>query len=389
MKYPGSLLVPLLLLFSSTMASVAPQTIAYVGTYTGAKSQGIYAFRVDEAAKDGPTFTPLGLAAATPSPSFLVIDSARRLVFAVNETGTFNGQVTGSVSAFSADPVTGKLTLINQQPSMGTSPCHLTLDPTGRFLLVANYSSGSVAVLPVAADGRLGTPTDTIQYHLANPPGGRQEGPHAHSVVFDPAGRYVFVCDLGADKVYAYSLDVATGRLVPAPAPATLLQPGSGPRHIAFRPDGKFAYVINELACTVQAFDYDAATGRLGVIGKAATVSTLPADFKGHSTCAEVVVDASGCWLYASNRGHDSVAQFALDPASGLPRYLDTQATGGKTPRHFAILPSDKNLVVANQDSGTLRFCHIDGATGRLQPAGETISVGAPVYVGFLLAGKK
>ncbi len=368
--------------------ATASSTIAYVGTYTGAKSQGIYAFRVDETAKGGPAFTSLGLAAATPNPSFLALDASRRLVFAVNETSQFNGQPTGAVSAFSADSTTGKLTLINQQSSMGTSPCHVTLDPAGKFLLVANYSSGSVAVFPVAADGRLGAASDVIQYQLANPPGGRQEGPHAHCVTFDPAGRYVFVCDLGSDKVLAYSVDSATGRLVPAPAAVTVLAPGSGPRHLAFSPDAKFAYVLNELSSTVDSYHYHAATGGLERIGKAGTVSTLPEGFKGSSTCAEIVVDPSGRWLYASNRGHDSVARFKLEPETGLPVYVDTQSTGGKTPRHFAIMPSARYLVMANQNSDTLRIARIDSASGQLQPVGEAVSVGAPVYVGFMVTGK-
>ena len=367
-----------------TLASVS-STIAYVGTYTGAKSQGIYAFRVDEAGKDGPVFTPLGLAAATPSPSFLAIDSARRLVFAVNETGTFNGQPTGSVSAFSADPATGKLTLINQQPSMGTAPCHVALDPTGKFLLVANYSSGSVAVFPVAADGRLGAPSSVIQHQGHSVDASRQKGPHAHGVTFDPAGRHVFICDLGLDRVVAYQLD-ATGKLTPAAHPYASVKPGSGPRHLVFSPDARFAYVLNEMAATVTVFAYDAATGQLT---EQQSIATVPADFTGQKSCAEIAIHPSGRWLYASNRGHDSLAVFAIDPVTGQLTYETTQSTGGKTPRSFAILPSARYLVMANQNSDTLRFCRVDDATGRLEPVGETVAVGAPVYVGFLLGGKK
>ncbi len=381
-------LLAALLSVSITSLVSASGPIAYVGTYTGGKSQGIYAFRLDETAPGAPRFTPLGLAAATENPSFLAIDSARGLVFAVNETGTFHGQPTGAVSAFSADRTTGRLTLINQQPSMGTAPCHVVLDPTGKFLLVANYSSGSVAVFPVAADGRLGAPSSVIQHQGHSVDRNRQEGPHAHSVTFDPAGRHVFVCDLGADKVFAYRLS-ADGRLVPAPAAETPLKPGSGPRHIAFRPDGKFAYVVNELSCDVVAFACEADTGRLTALGQAGTVSTLPGGFAGTNSCAEVAVDPTGRWLYASNRGHNSLAQFSLDPASGLPAFAGTHDTEGRTPRHFAFLPSGKNLVMANQDSDTLRVCRVDAATGRLEPVGGVIEAAKPVCVAFLLPAQK
>src|SRR6478735_5971358 len=245
--------VSLLTALTSTMASAASSTLAYVGTYTGGKSQGIYAYRVETPAGSDPQFVPLGLAAATDSPSFLAIDEARRLVFAVNEIDSFHGATTGAVSAFSADPATGKLTLINQQPSHGTHPCHVALDPTGKFLLVANYTSGSVAVFPVAADGHLGAATAVVQHtgHSINPQ--RQEGPHAHGVTFDPAGRFVFICDLGLDRIEAYRLDAASGKLTPVSTAGASIAPGGGPRHLVFGSSGKFAYVLNELTATVTA----------------------------------------------------------------------------------------------------------------------------------------
>jgi 6-phosphogluconolactonase len=379
------LFATLLTATSLSLAATAADTIAYVGTYTGGKSQGIYAFALDESAPGGPKFTALGLAAATPSPSFLAVDATRRLVFAVNETGTFNGQPTGSVSAFRADPATGRLALINQQPSMGTDPCHVVLDPSGHFLLVANYSSGSVAVFPVAADGRLGAPTAVIQHAGHSVDKNRQEGPHAHCVTFDPAGRYVFVCDLGLDRVMAYQLDAA-GKLRPAAHPFAQVAPGSGPRHLAFSPDARQAYVLNELAATVTVFAYDASTGALT---EKQTISTLPGGYSGQRWCAEIAVHPSGRWLYASNRGHNSVAQFSIDPATGVLQFEATLETGGRTPRHFAILPSAQYLVAANQESDTLRLCRIDAATGRLEPVGEMVDVPAPVCVGFLGLAQK
>jgi 6-phosphogluconolactonase len=376
------LLATLLTATSLSLAATAADTIAYVGTYTGGKSQGIYAFALDESAPGGPKFSPLGLAAATESPSFLAIDSGRWLVFAVNETSTFNGQPTGAVSAFHSDPATGKLTLINQQPSMGTGPCHVMLDPTGRFLLVANYNSGSVAVFPVAGDGHLGAPTSVVQHAGRSVDEGRQTGPHAHCVTFDPAGRYLFVCDLGLDRVMAYRLDDA-GKLAPAAHPYASVAPGSGPRHLAFAPDAKFAYVLNELSATVTVFAYDAAAGALT---EKQTISTLPAGYTGQHWCAEIAVHPSGRWLYASNRGHNSLAQFSIDPVTGLLKFETSQETGGRTPRHFAILPSAEYLVIANQESDTMRLCRIDAATGRLAPVGEMVGVAAPVCVEFRLS---
>ena len=375
------LLVSLLTLFASTMALAASSTIAYIGTYTGGKSQGIYAYRVETPAGGEPKFVALGLAAATESPSFLAIDEARRLVFAVNETDSFQGAKTGAVSAFSADPATGKLTLINQQPSHGTHPCHVVLDPTGKFLLVANYSSGSVAVFPVAADGRLGTATAVVQHtgHGINPQ--RQEGPHAHCVTFDATGRFVFICDLGLDRIEAYRLDAASGKLSPVPAAGASVAPGSGPRHLAFGTSGQFAYVLNELTSTVTAFGYETATGRLTEIQ---TLSSVPADFTGEKWSAEIAVHPSGKWLYASNRRHDSVALFAIDPEQGTLKFEAAQSSEGKIPRHFALLPGGEFLIAANQDSDSLRLYRVNQASGRLQPVGGLIEAPKPVFVGFL-----
>jgi 6-phosphogluconolactonase len=375
----------LLTVLSPSLAIAASQTIAYVGTYTGGKSQGIYAYRVETPADGDPRFVALGLAATTDSPSFLAIDDARRLVFAVNETDSFQGGKTGAVCAFSADPATGKLTLINQQPSHGTHPCHVALDPTGKFLLVANYSSGSVAVFPVAADGRLGAATAVVQHrgHSINPQ--RQEGPHAHGVTFDPAGRFVFICDLGLDRIEAYRLDATSGKLSPVSAAGASVAPGGGPRHLAFGVSGKFAYVLNEMTATVTALSYEAASGRLTEIQ---TLSALPADFTGSKSGAEIAVHPSGKWLYTSNRGHDSIALFAIDPARGTLRFETAFPSGGKTPRHFALLPEDGHLVVANQGTDSLQLYRVDQASGRLQPAGGPVDAPKPVCVEFLTTAK-
>lgn len=355
--------------------------LVYVGTYTGGKtnSQGIYAFRMLDRAGQPPAFTPLGLVAETASPSFVTVDRARGLLFAVNETGDYQGKPTGSVSAFSIDRATGRLTLINQQPSMGRAPCHLTLDRTGRYLLVANYSSGTVAVLPVAADGRLGQPT-VVQHSGSSINKQRQEAPHAHCTNFDPAFRYFFACDLGIDQVVVYRLDDATGTLTPHTPPFASVKAGSGPRHMGFRPDARYAYVLNELTSAVTTFAYDA---QKGVLTEGQTVSTLPDGYTGQNSGAEIAVHPSGRFVYTSNRGHNSIAIFRVDQASGALTFVRAQETGGSTPRNFALDPSGRLLLAANQNSGTIVTFAVDEASGDLKPAGVTIEAPSPVCVVF------
>jgi 6-phosphogluconolactonase len=281
-------------------------TLLYVGTYTGGKSKGIYYYRLrtdNLEVSQNITLVPHGLAAETPNPSFLEIDSKRRLVFAVNEVNRFEGKPGGSVSAFSVDAVTGRLTLLNQRPSMGAGPCHLVLDREGKNLLVANYDSGSVSVLPVQADGRLGEATAVVQHTGKSVNPERQSGPHAHCVTLDSSNRFAFVCDLGLDKVLAYRFDSQQGKLTPHAPPFTGLKPGAGPRHMAFRPDGRFAYVINELDSTITSFAYDADAGRLGQVE---TVSTLPPYFDGMNTAAEIGVHPSGKCIQPRQRNRSA-----------------------------------------------------------------------------------
>jgi 6-phosphogluconolactonase len=370
---------------AETRAQVAPDaTLVYVGTYTNGASKGIYSFTLKKTDVDnssGQALEPLGLAAEVKSPSFLEIDLKRRLLFAVNETSDFGGGQTGAVGSYSIDRATGKLTLLNEQPSMGSGPCHLVLDRAGRHVLVANYGSGNVAVLPVGPDGRLGAVSDVHQHTGRSVNPRRQEGPHAHCVTFDPAGRFLFVCDLGLDKVMIYRYDAERGKLTPNEPAFANLKPGAGPRHMAFRPDGEFAYVINELDSTITAFRYDPQTGRLSELQ---TVSTLPPGFQGSNTTAEIAIHPSGKFAYGSNRGHDSIALFEIDPAGGTLTYVDAQPTGGKTPRHFELDRGGQQLIIANQNTNTLLVCQIDADTGRLKPSGGLVEVPTPVCVKFL-----
>jgi 6-phosphogluconolactonase len=267
------------------------------------------------------TLVPMGLVAETPNPSFLEIDGKRRLLFAVNE------QEQGAVSSFAIEPGTGKLKAINQKPSGGSGPCHLMLDQSGKNVLVANYGSGSVSVLPVGADGQLGEAASVVQHSGKSVNPQRQAGPHAHCVTLDAANRFAFVCDLGLDEVMSYRFDADTGKLTPNDPPFAAVKAGAGPRHMAFRPDGKFAYVINELISTVTAFSYDAAAGKLT---ETQTVSSVPEHYDGPNSGAEIDVHPSGKWVYASNRGMNSVVLFNVDAATGALRFVEEQGTAGR-----------------------------------------------------------
>jgi 6-phosphogluconolactonase len=372
--------------FMDEMSAQGPDAgaLMYVGTYTGKNSKGIYLFRVQTGGpggKDDLTLVPAGLAAEAQNPSYLDVDVKRRLLFAVNETNDVDGKPTGGVSAFSIDPASGRLTLLNRRPSMGTSPCYLRLDASGRNVLVANYGSGTVAVLPVAADGQLGEATSVVQHTGKSVNPKRQQGPHAHCITLDPSNRFAFACDLGIDKILAYRFDAAKGTLTPHEPPSVPVAPGAGPRSMAFRPDGRFAYVGNELTSTITAFRYDANAGTLHELQ---TVSSLPASAAVDNTIAEVGMHPSGRYLYVSNRGHNSVVLFAIDEAKGTLSLVADQSTGGKTPRHFGIDPSGGYLVMANQQSDTLLAARIDPSSGRLTPSGAPVSAPTPVFVKLL-----
>ena len=352
----------------------------YIGTYTGPDSKGIYAYRFHPA--DG-KLTPIGLAAEIASPSFLAIHPNGRFVYAVSEMDSYNGQKTGAVSAFRIDPQSGKLTLLNTVSSRGGGPCHVLVDKTGKNLLVANYGTGSVASLPIKEDGSLGEASAFIQHTGSSVNAERQKGPHAHSVNLSADNRFVIVTDLGLDEALVYRFDAAKGTLTPNDPPYAKVEPGSGPRHFAFHPTGKYAYTINEIKSTVTAFQYDRAHGTLQPVQ---TVSTLPADFTGQNSTAEIAVDRQGKFLYGSNRGHNSIAVFAIDSHKGTLTPVEQTPTQGKTPRNFAIDPTGTYLFAANQNSGNIVLFHIDHKTGRLTPAGQTVEVGSPVCVTFVAA---
>jgi 6-phosphogluconolactonase len=345
----------------------------YVGTYTGPKSKGIYLLDLNP--KTG-ELTSQGLAGEARSPSFLAIHPSQKFLYAVGEIDDFQGKKTGGVYAFAIDEASGKLKMLNQQSSKGAGPCHIVVDKAGKNALVANYNAGSVAVLPIQADGKLAEASCAIQHegHSVNP--GRQKEPHAHSINLDPANHFAFAADLGTDKVYVYRFNGASGELTPNDPPATNIAPGSGPRHFAFHPSGKYAYVINELANTVVAFHYDAEKGVLHTIQ---TITTLPEGFKGESYTAEVVAHPSGKFLYGSNRHHDSIAAFSIDESTGKVTLVGIQGDKIKEPRNFTIDPTGKFLLVANQNADTVIVFRIDEASGKLEPTGISVAVPTPV----------
>lgn len=358
----------------------AREYLVYFGTYTGAKSKGIYVSRFDAAT--GGLSEPM-LAAETRNPSFLAVHPNRRFLYAVGELNEFQGQRAGAVSAFSLEARTGKLTLLNQQSSGDQGPCHVALDSKGRCVLVANYGSGTVASLPVSKDGRLAEAASTVQHTGSSVNPQRQTGPHAHHIVADAGDRFVLACDLGLDKVLLYRLDARSARLWPHDPPFASVAPGAGPRHLVFAPKGRFVYVINELNSTLTAFAYNA---RRGEMTEVQTVSTLPAGFSGNNSCAEIEMHPSGKFVYGSNRGHDSLAIFGADQKSGKLSLVEHQPTRGRTPRHFAIDPTGRWLLAENQGSDSVVVFEIDRKTGRLRATGQSVTVGSPVCAVFVPA---
>lgn len=355
--------------------------LVYFGTYTGAKSKGIYVSRLD--VSSGSLSSP-ELAGETANPSFLAVHPTRDLLYAVNEVGDYGGKRSGSVTAFAIEQPAGTLTLLNHQASVGAGPAHLIVDRTGTNVLVANYGGGSVAVLPIGTDGRLQPASAFIQHVGSSVNPDRQKQPHAHSINLDPDNRFAYAADLGVDKVFIYRFNAGAGSLVPNDPPFAAVDAGAGPRHFAFHPQGRFAYVINELHCTVTGFTSD---GR-GGLSALQTISTLPPGqsvVAGYST-AEVQVHPSGNFLYGSNRGHDSLVVFSIDERTGRLTYVEHQPTRGQTPRGFGIDPSGTYLLAANQRSDSVVVFRIDPQTGGLEPTGRTVEVGAPVCVKFVRA---
>lgn len=366
------------LLASLTLAEAPAGTLVYVGTYTGEKSKGIYAFRFDSTTG---ALTPVGLVAETRSPSWLALHPSGQFLFAANETDDVDAEKSGGVSAFAIDRATGSLTLINSQSSRGAHPCHLAVDRAGTHLVAANYTGGNLAVFPIARDGRLGPASQVVQHAGSSVNSERQKGPHAHSIDFDASDRFVVSADLGADRLFVYKYDAMGGRLAAGLHPAVAADPGAGPRHFAFHPNGQLGFAINELSSTITSYWWD---GQRGALKPAATVSTLPRGFRHRNSTAEIRVHPGGQFVYGSNRGHDSIAVFKVAQTTGVLTLVEHEPTRGRTPRSFTIDPTGRWLVAANQATDTLAVFRIDAKTGSLTAVGGLTTVGSPVSVVFV-----
>jgi 6-phosphogluconolactonase len=348
---------------------------AYVGTFTGAKSQGIYLLKVDAATG---AMASQAVAATASNPSFLTINPQTRILYAICDDGQRRPERTGQVAAYAMGQ-TGGLTELARASSGGSMECYVSLTPDGHTALVANYGDGRVSALPLDSDGKFKPDAAVVvQHHGSSVDPRRQQGPHAHCFDADPAGRFALAADLGLDKILVYRLDAPAAVLTPNDPPSFSLPPGSGPRHLAFDPHGRFVYIVSEMASTVTACRYDAARGTLAALQ---TISTLPADFHGSNTGAEIHIHPSGKFLYASNRGHDSIACFSIDAPSGMLTSIGFTATQGKTPRGFGLDPSGTLLLAANQESDSIVVFRIDPHHGTLESTGQQVTIPNPVCV--------
>jgi 6-phosphogluconolactonase len=352
--------------------------LVYVGTYTDGESKGIYAYRFDAATGQA---RPVGVVATTKNPSFLAAHPNRRFLYAVNEVGDYQGKPSGAVSAFAINQQTGQLTLTNEVASLGADPCHVSLDRTGKYVLVANYTGGNVAVFPIREDGGLGKASAFVQHTGSGVNPRRQEAAHAHMLSVSPDNRFAVAADLGLDELIVYPFRTHGDSLAARERRLAKLVPGAGPRHFVFHPNGKFVYVINELYSTITAFSWDAAQGTLHTLE---TVSALPKNFDKYNDAAEIAVHPSGKFLYTSNRGHDSIAVFRIDAATGALTPVDYVSTQGKTPRNFAIDPTGGYLFAANQESSNIVIFRISPETGRLTATGQVLETPAPVSIVFM-----
>jgi 6-phosphogluconolactonase len=346
--------------------------------FVGSGKNHIEAFRFDLSSG---ALTRIGVAAEIERPTFLSISPNQQFLYAITEGGPANS----SVSAYSLDAATGKLSFLNKQPAGGSGPCCVELDSLGKNALVANYGDGSFAAFPLSANGMLQPISGCIQDHGSSVNQERQQGPHGHMLVAGPAERYVYGCDLGLDKVMIFKFDANKGTLVPNEPAFAQVKPGAGPRHIAFHPNGKWAFVINEMGSSITVFSYAADNGALKEVQ---TISTLPEGFSGHNDCAEVAVHPSGKFVYGSNRGDDSIAVFACNPGDGKLTFIERVPTGGKTPRQFEIDPTGRYLLAGNQNSDTVVVFRIDAASGRLQATGTQVQTDNPQCIRCLMATK-
>lgn len=346
----------------------------YIGAYTNQMNKGITVAKFDPSTG---AISDMTLAAETQNPTFLELHPNGKWLYSICEIGNYKGQKAGAICAWSIDRATGHLKAINEVSTKGGGPCHVSLDRRGRMAMIANYGGGSVASYKIEADGSLSEAVSFIQHEGSGPVKSRQAGPHAHSINPTPDNRYAVACDLGTDEVRIYDMAEPIGQLLPHKT--VKLAAGSGPRHVAWHPNGRYGYVVNELNSTVTVLMYSA-----GDLEEVHSVSTLPEGFKGTNYPAEIRSHPSGRWVYASNRGEDSIAAFSVDAKTGKLAPLGNTPTQGVQPRNFFVEPSGRWLLAANQKTNNVIVFGIDNRTGKLQSTGKGITVGQPVCLRML-----
>jgi 6-phosphogluconolactonase len=356
----------------------AADNLVFFGTHAVGPGRGLSVAHFDS---DTGVLGKPDLVAEAPAPAFFVIHPDGRHLYACNSNDFARGFTGETISAYSIDPLTGRLTLVNQQSSGGADPSYVTLDATGRYVLIANYKGGSIAAIELNADGSLGERTAAIRHRGSSVDPKRQTQPYAHCIRVDPTNRFALVADLGLDRLFVYRFDAQDGSLQPNDPPFATVAPGAGPRHLAFGPGGRYVYLVNEMASTIVTFAWDS---KKGALTERQTLSTLPAGFPGTSQCAEILVHPNGKFVYGSNRGHDSVAVFAIDAGTGQLRLVEHVLTQGRTPRNFAFDPSGRWIIVTNHGSDNAMVFRVDGRTGRLAPRGQPVDIGYPFGIAFL-----
>lgn len=377
-----TLTIFLLGFFVTGVLSAQPQKtkeIIYVGTYSVRGSKGIYVYQFDRLKGK---LMPIQMVETPASPTFLAIHPSGKFLYSVNRGAIDEMKNSGSVSSFSIDQKTGKLTLLNQRPSYGADPCHISIDHSGKWAFVSNYTEGNFIVLPIFDDGLLGSSADSRKHMGSSVNPERQKKPYVHSAMVSPDNRFVLVADLGTDKIHSYKLNASNGRIDDAKQPFVAVKPGSGPRHMDFHPNGNYMYLAEELTSTVGVFSYDKASGALAV--KADSIPSLPPDFKGKNTAADIHVHPNGKYLYMSNRGHHSISMYSIDK-SGMIKLIGQQDTKGKTPRNFMIDLKGEYILVGNQDTDLITIFKIDPKTGKLRFTGNQVNVPSPVCLKMLV----
>jgi 6-phosphogluconolactonase len=370
--------VPRALSAQAKTPPAAGSYFVYVANYSDQASHGIYAYRFN--ATNG-KLTPMGRVADVVTPSFLATDPQHRVLYVAADEDQ-NPKEDGFINSYSINPATGALTLLNKVSLKG-GPCHLSVDSSNKILFVANYNNGTVVSYALNQNGSIGERTGFDQHTGSGPNHARQEGPHAHAVVLSPDNRFLFVPNLGADQIKSYRVDMAKSTFTPNDPPFVSVGAGLGPRHMLFGRRGKFAYAICEMGSSVVVFSYDAAKGSLTPVQ---TISTLPADFKGIDNSSEIDIDPAGRFLYASNRGHDSITVFAIDANKGTLTKVQVAPSLGKIPRNFALDPSGRYLLAGNQLSDELVLFAVDQTTGELKPTGQVLEIQKPVCILFVPA---